>query len=195
MKLAAALVLVCSLPAATLTEPERDLLLTQLAQSAKRFRSSIENVTEAQWKFKPAPDRWSIAECAEHVITVDKMTFLFATTQLNKIPVPSPVPDKMPDDKVLKGAADRSTRIKTPPYFEPRGIEYPDRATWLAEFDKSIAKITEYAKTTQDDMRTHVIKTDTGYRDGYQMLLTLAGHTERHAQQVDEVKADPKYPK
>jgi hypothetical protein len=29
----------------------------------------------------------------------------------------------------------------------------------------------------------------------YEMLLALAGHAQRHAQQIAEVKADPKYPK
>jgi hypothetical protein len=31
--------------------------------------------------------------------------------------------------------------------------------------------------------------------DGYQCLLLIAGHSERHLQQMREVKADPNYPK
>jgi hypothetical protein len=50
-------------------------------------------------------------------------------------------------------------------------------------------------KSTQDDLRAHGFQSPGGYRDGYQMLLTLAGHAERHSQQIAEVKADPKYPK
>ena len=32
-----------------------------------KFLKSIDGLTEAQWTFKPAPDRWSIAEVAEHI--------------------------------------------------------------------------------------------------------------------------------
>jgi hypothetical protein len=196
MKPAAALALAfaCCLPAATLTEQERNLLLTHLEQSAKRFKASIENVSEAQWKFKPASDRWSIAECAEHVVTVDDMTFGFATTQLLKMPAPAQTPTKVPDEKILSGAADRSTKVKTAPFLEPKG-KFPDRPAVLAAFDQSLAKIAAYVRTTQDDLRAHGFQSEGGYRDAYQMLLVLAGHAERHAQQIDEVKADPKYPK
>jgi hypothetical protein len=32
-------------------------------------------------------------------------------------------------------------------------------------------------------------------QDAYQLILVIAGHTERHVAQIDEVKADPRYPK
>lgn len=77
MKLPIAALFLCALPlaAAALTDQERTLLLTQLDKSAKTFRTSLEGVSDVQWNFKPAPDRWSIAECAEHVVTVDDMSF------------------------------------------------------------------------------------------------------------------------
>jgi hypothetical protein len=31
--------------------------------------------------------------------------------------------------------------------------------------------------------------------DGYQLILTAAGHEERHVRQIEEVKADPEYPR
>jgi hypothetical protein len=30
--------------------------------------------------------------------------------------------------------------------------------------------------------------------DAYQWLLLLAAHTERHTAQIEEIKADPKFP-
>ena len=31
--------------------------------------------------------------------------------------------------------------------------------------------------------------------DGYEWLLYIAAHSERHTKQIDEVKADPHFPK
>ena len=54
----------------------------------------------------------------------------------------------------------------------------------------------EDVKETKDDLRGHgmphpVLKT----LDGYQWVLLIAGHSARHTAQIDEVKADPKFPK
>jgi hypothetical protein len=195
MKLPIATLLLSALPLAAgpLTDQERTLLLTQLDKSAKIFRTSLEGVSEAQWNFKPAPDRWSIAECAEHVVTVDDMSFGFASQQLLKMPPPAS-PQKVSDEEVLSGAADRTTKVKTAPFLEPKG-KYPNKAAVLDSFNQSVAKIAAYVKSTQDDLRGHGFQSPGGYRDAFQMLLTLAGHAERHAQQIAEVKADPKYPK
>lgn len=197
MKLPIAAVLLCALcalplAAGPLTEQERTLLLTQLDKSAKTFRASLDAISEAQWNFKPAPDRWSIAECAEHVVTADDMSFGFATGQLLKMPPPD-APQNVSDEKVLSGAADRTTRVKTAPFLE-KG-KYANKAAVIAAFNQSVDKIAAYVKTTQDDLRGHGFQSPGGYRDAYQMLLTLAGHAERHAQQIAEVKSDPKYPK
>jgi hypothetical protein len=51
------------------------------------------------------------------------------------------------------------------------------------------AKVVEYVKTLQDDLRAHGIQSPNGYVDGYQFLLSLSAHGERHAQQIAEVKA------
>ena len=37
------------------------------------FLASIADVTtEAQWNYKPAPDRWSVGECAAHIIAAEE---------------------------------------------------------------------------------------------------------------------------
>ena len=39
------------------------------------------------------------------------------------------------------------------------------------------------------------IESPLGPLDGYQWLVFIAAHTERHLAQLREVKADPKFPK
>jgi len=187
---------VAALPvaAASLTQAERDALLAQLDKSAKVFVASLDGVSQAQWKYKPAPDRWSIGECAEHVVIANEMMFAMVVQQLVKMPLPEKAPQRVSDESVLKGGVDRSKRVQTAPFLEPKG-RYGSPAEALAAFQKSRAKVIEYVLTTQDDLRAHGLQTQDGFRDAYQFLLALSAHAERHSEQIAEVKADPGYPK
>ena len=50
-----------------LTRQERDSLVQHLEQTRQAFLQSISGLSDAQWTFKAGPDRWSIAEVAEHI--------------------------------------------------------------------------------------------------------------------------------
>ena len=64
-------------PAAStpLTAQEREFALQQFQTTRDNFLKSISGLSEKQWTFKPAPDRWSVAEVAEH-ITVSETTIM-----------------------------------------------------------------------------------------------------------------------
>src|SRR5271167_1912432 len=79
-------------PASTpLTPEERELALKNLQATHDAFLKSIAGLSEKQWRFKPAPDRWSIAEVAEH-ITVAEST-IFGLVE-NKMMMSPATPDK-----------------------------------------------------------------------------------------------------
>ncbi len=44
------------------------------------------------------------------------------------------------------------------------------------------------------DLRAHEAYNEASNMDAYQLLLLLAGHTERHVAQISEVKTDPAFP-
>jgi hypothetical protein len=187
------LVLALPLLAAPLSTEERRTLLTQLEKSSAVVLEALNGVSETQWNFKPAPERWSIAECAEHIVTADQAMFTFGSQQLLKMNPPAGAV-KRDDDAILKTTTDRSTKVKTAEFLEPKG-KYADKTAVIDAFQKGRARIAEYVKSTQDDLRAHGFQGPTGYVDAYQFLLTLSAHGERHAQQIAEVKADPGYPK
>ena len=59
--------------AAPVSQQDRDALIKDLENSRKVFLDAIADVkTEAQWNYKPAPDRWSVAECAAHIIAAEQ---------------------------------------------------------------------------------------------------------------------------
>jgi hypothetical protein len=184
---------VLPLAAGPLTNEERTALLAQLDRSQQVVLAALNGGSEAQWKYKPGADRWSVGECAEHIVTADQAMFAFASGQLLKMPPPADA-KKRTDEDVLKPTLDRGTKVKTAEFLEPKG-RLADRAAAIEAFRTGRAKIVEYVKTTQDDLRAHGFAGPTGYVDGYQFLLTLSAHGERHAAQIAEVKADAGYPK
>src|SRR5450631_4636305 len=44
-----------------MSDAERSFLIDQMEASKKAFLASISGLSEAQWKFKPAPTVWSVA--------------------------------------------------------------------------------------------------------------------------------------
>src|SRR5580700_4624848 len=85
-------------PAPTpLTAAEREAALNSLQATHDAFLKSIAGLSEKQWRFKPAPDRWSVAEVSEH-ITISESTIFGLVTQ--KMMTSPATPDKRADVKV-----------------------------------------------------------------------------------------------
>ncbi len=53
--------------AQTLTQADRDKAVAELQGSRQAFLDATKGLSPAQWNFKAGPDRWSIAQCAEHI--------------------------------------------------------------------------------------------------------------------------------
>jgi len=181
--------------AATLTPQERAFAVKYLEETRKKFLASIDGLSEAQWTFKAAPDRWSIAEVAEH-IAISESTILGLVTA--KIVSAPPVPagtERTPDQKVIDGVVDRTERFQAPEMLRPTN-RWATRDALTKDFNAARDKTEAYVKETKDDLRGHaaphpVLKT----LDGYQWVLLIAAHSARHTAQIEEVKTAPAYPK
>jgi hypothetical protein len=77
----------------------------------------------------------------------------------------------------------------------PENIPFKDTEEALESFKKNREKLIEYVKSTNDELRNHITTMPFGMVDSYQLILFTAAHTNRHTQQIIEVKADPNYPK
>jgi hypothetical protein len=178
-----------------LTQSERDRAVAELESSRKALLDTVANLSAAQWTFKPAPDRWSIVECVEHVALAEDSYFRTITERL---PKSTKQPEKADDvrgkdDYVLKTMPDRSSKRKTVESLEPTG-KSPQEA--LDHFRRSRDRFTSYVRNTGDDLRGRFqAHRATGLIDGYQWIHLSVGHTRRHLEQINEVKADPKYPR
>jgi uncharacterized damage-inducible protein DinB len=179
----------------SMTPAERAYLLEQLETSKKEMLASIQGLSAAQWTFKPAPEVWSVQECAEHIILAENFIFGGAQQILKTPAVDRPaLSNEEVDRKIVAGVQDRSHKAKAPEAIVPSGkFATPEDAAreFTARRDKTIA----YVTTTTDDLRVHVGPGPAGPMDAYQFLLLLAAHSARHTAQIREVESNPGYPK
>src|SRR5689334_7902184 len=61
------------LSAGETTKADRDALVAHLNKTSEAFLKSIAGVSDAQWTWKSAPDRWSVAETAEHITKAEDL--------------------------------------------------------------------------------------------------------------------------
>jgi hypothetical protein len=85
---------------------------------------SFDGVSDAQWKFKAGADRWSIGECAKHIVAVVAAMFSIVSQQLLEMPPPANAV-KRADSAVLEAGTDRGTKVKTTEFLEPKGAKRP----------------------------------------------------------------------
>ena len=181
--------------AGPLTDQERDVALKHLAETRQKFVASVAGLSDAQWKFKAGPDRWSIAEVAEH-ITISESTILqLIREKVMNAPAPPSDAPRTPDEKVIEMVTDRSERAQAPEFLRPTN-RWSTRDELVKAFTAARDTTVDYVKTTGDDMRAHaaphpVLKS----LDAYQWLLLLSAHTARHTAQIEEVKTSAGYPK
>src|SRR6516164_6705552 len=155
--LKSALFLAAALPlvAAPISQADREKLIQDLNRSRQMFLEAIADVkTEAQWNYKPAPDRWSVAECSAHIIAAEQY-FRDNISQALKGPVlPAAQQSDAGDSAISKFIRDRSTKFQAPTVLEPTGKVTP-KAQAIADFEATRAKTLEYVRNTQDALREH----------------------------------------
>ena len=183
--------------AATLSPEEREEALKLFQTTHDNFLKSISGLSQKQWLFKPAPDRWSVAEVAEH-ITVSETTIM-GLIQHPLMQSPA-APEKREqvkgkDQLILEKVPDRSHKAQAPEMLRPTG-RWATEADLTKAFEDARKANMDYIRTTNDDLRDHFYDHPAfGTLDGYQWLLLLGTHSARHTAQILEVKADPNFPK
>ncbi len=178
-----------------MTEAERQYLDSELRTTESAFLASIKGLTPAQWTFKAAPDRWSIQECAEHIILAEPLLVADAKRMLTTPAVPRlATANPEGDREQLRKVLDRRTKTKAPAPLVPSGqFATPEQAA--TEFNKRRNATIDYVDNTNDPLRSHTGAGPAGEtNDAYQVLLLLGGHSGRHTAQILEVKASPGYP-
>ena len=179
----------------SLSQKERTFAIDELTKSKNHLVSALKGLSKEQLNFKPSPDSWSIAECTEHIAVSEGSIYGIVEGALKQAADPAKRSEvKMTDDQVIAMITDRSKKIKTSQDLEPSGKFGSTDASVKAFIDKRDSHIA-YVKNTKDDLRNRYQQMPFATLDAYQVILFMAGHSERHTKQIEEVKANPDFPK
>jgi len=177
------------------TQEDKDKALKYLESTKQGVIDATKGLSVAQWNFKSAPDRWSVAEVMEHIAAAEDFIRGNITENVMKAPASSETEDvKMLDDMVIAKVPDRSVKVQAPEPLKPTNrFGSPDGS--LKHFLES-RQTTEAFLTSHNDLRDHAAANPLGKKlDAYEWVLFLTAHSERHTKQILEVKADPNFPK
>lgn len=174
--------------------PDKAALIKELQRTEDHLLTAVSGLSEAQWNYKAAPDRWSIAECMEHITAAEP----FLRTMIADA-VKTPLADDvkggaMHDEMIKKGLVDRSKKFKAPEPLIPTN-RFGTPAAAIEAFKKERAETIKLASEAPD-LRANGSKHFLfGPLDAYGWFLFQSGHSERHTLQIEEVKASAGYPK
>lgn len=181
--------------AQSLSAADREKALKYLESTKQGVADATTGLSAAQWNFKPAPDKWSIAEVTEHIAAAED--FLRARIVEKVMVGPArPAGENVAeiDELVLKMVPDRSHPAQAPDPLKPTNRFGSPEAS-LKHFTDARAATEDYLNKTQD-LRDHATDSPFGKKlDGYEWILFIAAHSERHTKQIQEVKSNPNFPK
>ena len=177
-----------------LSEAEKERAMKYLETTKKGVLEATKGLSEVQWNFKAAPERWSIAQVMEHIAAAEDFLRGMDSDQVMKAPAGEAGRDvKALDEAVLAKVPDRSNKIQAPEPLQPSN-RFGSPAGSVKHFMESRAATEDFLKNTAG-LRDHVADSPMGKLDAYEFVLLIAAHSERHTKQILEVKADPAFPK
>jgi hypothetical protein len=193
-----AMVLTCVAAVAhapALSQADRDKALSYLESTRQGVIDATKGLSESQWNFKAAPERWSVAQVMEHIAAAEDYIRGMVTEKVMTAP-PRPAGEDPGaiDEMVMKMIPDRSVKRQAPEPLVP-GNRFGSPEGSLKHFLEARATTEDFLKKTPD-LREHAVDSPLGKKlDAYEWLLFISAHSERHTKQILEVKADPNFPK
>jgi hypothetical protein len=155
----------------------------QLESARAELIVVVSGLTEEQARARPAPGRWSVLECLEHVNHVERR--FLGMVRESEAGTPA-ARDAAKEAALKERVLDRSNRRTAPPAVHPTG-KYGSISEALQEFnaarDETLRFATEEGVNLVSRSASHPVL---GPLNGVEALLLIAGHGRRHTAQMRE---------
>lgn len=179
-----------------LSAEERATMQRMLDESRERFRELISGLSEEQWSWKPAPDRWSVGECAEHIVKSEAALLASAEEALAKPPDPAwQEKTKGKSDFIQNVMPNRTRRAVAPQEIRPtEGMSHDEV---LAEHERIRTRVRAVLADEDREFKNHLLTHPFpvfGDLNAYDWLIYVPLHTIRHSKQIAEVQQTEGYP-
>ena len=179
----------------TISKDERKTAVSLMKDTYKVAIGATKGLSEDQLNYRAAPDKWSVQECFSHIAAAEKLLWTMFESAMNAPANPEKRTEiKVTDEQVIKMVEDRTKKAQAPEPIQPKNTGYTSLAEALIDFENNRMAHIKYMKNTTEDLRNHVVQLPVGWIDCYQLYLFIAGHSNRHTQQINEVKANTGFP-
>lgn len=177
------------------SKAESHEIVDMLQDTQLTFVTKIASLSDKQYHFKPAEDRWSAAEIAEHLFLAENAFHTFVDGTLAEEADPEwAKKTEGQTEMITKMVPDRSQKVQAPDDLSPKGKM--SRAELLQGLGKARGETIKRAADTSVPYKAHVSSNPIfGPVDAGHWLRFAALHMIRHTKQLDEVLADAKFPK
>ena len=180
----------------SISQKERKFALKEMKETKNEVLKSIKGLSDKQLNFRSAPDHWSVQECINHIaLSENNLWHLLEGTMKAPANPEKRTEIKVTDEQFVNMMKDRTNKVKTQEAFEPKNAPWKSLDEAIKDFKDKRNDHIKYMKSTTEDLRNHVVQLPFGWIDCYQLYLMIGAHSNRHTQQIDEVKADPNFPK
>lgn len=175
-----------------MTDPRLERARRLLRDSQARLLAATGGLTDAQWRWRPAPGTWSVLDGVEHLATIERGTTRMLLDGLSHpeaadAPVRDAAVLAVYDERLVTGLLSRDERLVAPERVAPSG-RFASGADALAQFTEWRGKLMAWADApTWPPASRTAPHPRLGTIDGVQWMLFLGGHAERHVRQMHEV--------
>ena len=166
---------------------DKQTLLADLESGRNVFLDSVSDVTEELAVRAPAPGRWSVLECVEHVAASED--YLFSQIMVSSA-AETPLINLEREARIVAVARDRSKKIQSPDVGRPSG-RFPTLAEAIQHFQVARERTLQFVQSCTEDLRCKITSHPMIRKvNCYEMLLMIAAHPFRHAEQIEEIKKE-----
>jgi hypothetical protein len=164
---------------------DRERMLVDLEKGRKALLDALSGVTEEIASSSPAPGRWSVIECVEHLAIAEDYLFSRIAASCYS---DAAVINKNREALILSRGLDRTRTVQSPEGGTPTGRFATLREAmqyFLASRDRTVRFVENCSEDLRSKLTSHPIL---GTVNCHENLLMMAVHPLRHSKQIEEIK-------
>lgn len=166
-----------------MTSQEKTELVALIDSSRKDFLAALAESNPEALSRKPDSGAWSIMECAEHVVLVER-AFLRRLTAAPRTAEGARHPEL---ELRIRSATDRTNRIQAPEQVHPSG-RYTSIDEIKSKFADTRDRMIEFVQSSGELLFISGAHPLFGPMNGYEMILFVCTHSLRHREQIREIQ-------
>lgn len=182
-------------PNEELTKEDRKTITQYLKKSRAELISTVKKLTPAQWNYKSAPDKWSVAEICEHIIKAEPVVLRRVdNTEAMKYKPELMAGYKEKGEEMISFIVGRTEKFQAPEPITPVG-SFSSPEEFIKAFEERRDETYDYVKSIDKPIKAYYeLFGPVGEVNGYHWLMFISAHTERHMVQINEVLNNPEFP-